>query len=115
MIPISNKNKDFFQSVYDVVRLIPPGRATSYGCIATYLGTPRSSRMVGWAMNSSHRFDDIPAHRVVNRNGLLTGKVHFNPPSKMEELLKKEGIVVINDAVANFDSVFWDPATELTL
>ncbi len=115
MIPISNKNKDFFQSVYDVVRLIPPGRATSYGCIAKYLGTPRSSRMVGWAMNSSHRFDDVPAHRVVNRNGLLTGKVHFNPPSKMEVLLKKEGIVVINDAVANFESVFWDPATELTL
>jgi methylated-DNA-protein-cysteine methyltransferase-like protein len=115
MIPISNKNHDFFQNVYDVVRLIPSGSVTSYGSIAKYLGTPRSSRMVGWAMNSSHKFDDIPAHRVVNRNGLLTGKIHFDPPAKMEELLKKEGIEIVNDAVVNFDSVFWDPVKELTL
>lgn len=115
MISISNKNHDFFQNVYDVVRLIPSGKVTSYGSIAKYLGAPRSSRMVGWAMNASHKFGNIPAHRVVNRNGLLTGKVHFDPPEKMEELLKKEGVDVLYDAVVNFDNIFWDPSKELSL
>ena len=86
---LSESSKDFFKDVYDVVRLIPKGRVTSYGAIAKYLGAPRSSRMVGWAMNAAHTMHDIPAHRVVNRNGLLTGKMHFSSPTMMEELLKK--------------------------
>jgi len=112
---LSEKNKDFFQNVYDVVRLIPKGRATSYGSIAKYLGAPRSSRMVGWAMNAAHNIDDVPAHRVVNRNGLLTGKMHFNPPEKMEILLKKEGIDVKKDQIVSFKEIYWDPSIELAL
>lgn len=110
---LSEKNKDFFDLVYQVVRLIPEGRVTSYGAIAKYLGSPKSSRMVGWAMNGSHRLPDVPAHRVVNRLGLLTGKIHFDTPETMELLLKKEGVLVENDQVKNFEKLFWDPMKEL--
>ena len=107
---------NFFDNVYEVVRLIPYGRATSYGTIAKYLGTGRSSRMVGWAMNAAHsQKKPVPAHRVVNRNGLLTGKHHFANPHMMQELLEQEGIIVKNDKIINFKKVFWDPAVELTL
>ena len=109
------KNKDFFQDVYDVVRLIPKGRVTSYGAIANYLGAKQAARMVGWAMNASHALSDVPAHRVVNRVGLLSGKNHFENPMHMEELLAKEGIIVENDQIKNFEKVFWDPAIELGL
>jgi methylated-DNA-protein-cysteine methyltransferase related protein len=112
---LSEKNKDFFQNVYDVVRLIPKGRATSYGSIAKYLGSPRSSRMVGWAMNAAHDLDDVPAHRVVNRIGLLTGKMHFAEENQMENLLKKEGIDVKKDQIVNFKEIYWDPSIELEL
>lgn len=112
---ISEKNKDFFDMVYQVTRLIPKGRVTSYGAIAKYLGSPQSSRMVGWAMNGSHRLSDIPAHRVVNRNGLLTGKVHFDPPSAMQELLENEGIKIKDDKVIDFETLFWNPIIELQL
>jgi len=107
--------KDFYQNIFDVVREIPSGRVTSYGAIAKYLGAARSSRLVGWAMNLSHsQAKDIPAHRVVNRNGLLTGKMHFNSPTEMENLLNAEGIIVVDDQIQNFKSVFWDPETELS-
>lgn len=112
---LSEKNKDFFTNVYDVVRLIPKGRVTSYGAIAKYLGMPRSSRMVGWAMNSAHSLNDVPAHRVVNRNGLLTGKMHFSTPEKMEELLNAEGVQVKNDQIIDFTNRVWDPSIELKL
>ena len=106
-------NSNFFSDVYDVVRLIPTGRVCSYGAIANYLGSKRSSRMVGWAMNASHKFDDIPAHRVVNRNGMLTGKHHFQQPNLMQELLEKEGIAIREDIVVDFNILFWDPLVEL--
>lgn len=106
---------NFFQLVYEVVKLIPPGRVTSYGAIANYLGTKGSARMVGWAMNASHSLNNVPAHRVVNRNGLLTGKNHFESPDLMEILLKAEGVLIKNDQVLNFDQVFWDPNQELEL
>jgi methylated-DNA-protein-cysteine methyltransferase-like protein len=112
-ISLNAKNRDFFASVYEVVRLIPKGRVTSYGAIANYLGTSKSSRMVGWAMNACHKLHDVPAHRVVNRNGILTGKMHFEFSSQMEELLKKEGIEVCDDKIVNFQSIFWDPAETL--
>ena len=115
MISINDKNKDFFQKVFEVVKLIPEGRVTSYGLIANYLGSKKSSRMVGWAMNASHKLLDVPAHRVVNRNGLLTGKMHFVPPSKMQELLEKEGIIVVEDQIQNFKDLVWDPMVELSL
>lgn len=114
-VSIPNKHKDFFHNVYDVVRLIPEGRAASYGAIAKYLGAPRSSRMVGWAMNAAHQFSDVPAHRVVNRNGMLTGKMHFSSPTQMEEILQKEGVKVKNDKIVDFKSVNWDPTSELEL
>ena len=105
---------DFYQRVYEVVRLIPPGRVTSYGAIARYLGTGRSSRMVGWAMNLSHHQPEyVPAHRVVNRNGLLTGKIHFTPPSAMQEPLENEGLTVTDDQIVNFNQYFWNPMDEL--
>lgn len=105
--------QNFFNSVFEVVKLIPYGRVTSYGAIATYLGTKSSSRMVGWAMNASHGLEDgIPAHRVLNRNGLLTGKMHFRG-NTMQELLENEGIEIKNDQVVNFDQLFWDPEKEL--
>ena len=115
MISLNDKNKDFFQSVFEVVNLIPEGRVTSYGLIANYLGSKKSSRMVGWAMNVSHKLLDIPAHRVVNRNGLLTGKMHFVPPSRMQELLENEGIIVIENQIQNFKDLVWDPMVELSL
>jgi methylated-DNA-protein-cysteine methyltransferase-like protein len=111
-----NKHADFFQNVYDVVRLIPKGRVTSYGAIAKYLGTARSSRMVGWAMNAAHsQKKAVPAHRFVNRKGLLTGKHHFSTPSLMKEIIKKEGIKVLKDKVVNFKLIYWDPIKELEL
>jgi methylated-DNA-protein-cysteine methyltransferase-like protein len=106
-------SENFFQDVYDVVRLIPPGRVTSYGAIANYLGAARSSRMVGWAMNASHTQSDIPAHRVVNRQGMLTGKMMFAYPMQMQELLEAEGLRVKDDRVEEFDLFFWDPVLEL--
>jgi methylated-DNA-protein-cysteine methyltransferase-like protein len=110
------KTNDFFQNVFDVVRLIPKGRVTSYGAIAKYLGTGGSSRMVGWAMNASHHVKPkVPAHRVVNRNGMLTGKAHFATPTLMEELLLKEKIKVKNETVLDFEKLFWDPVIELGL
>ncbi len=108
--------RNFFEDVFDVVRLIPPGRVTNYGCIAKYLGSGLSSRMVGWAMNASHVANPpVPAQRVVNRNGMLTGKHHFATPTLMEELLKQEGVVVVKDKVIDFEKLFWDPAKEIGL
>ncbi len=105
---------DFFSRVYDVVKQIPPGRVTSYGAIARYLGSGGSARMVGWAMNAAHNQPEyVPAHRVVNRNGLLTGKHHFDFPDAMKELLENEGIKVKGDQIIDFKIHFWDPATEL--
>ena len=105
---------DFFQRVYDVVKLIPPGRVTSYGAIARYLGTTRSARMVGWAMNKSHSQQFIiPAHRVVNRRGLLTGKHFFGGENVMQELLESEGLIVEDDQILNFNEKYWDPLKEL--
>jgi len=105
---------NFFNRVYQVVELIPFGRVTSYGAIAGYLGTRGSARMVGWAMNASHHaLNNIPAHRVVNRNGLLTGKRHFDGPDVMRQLLESEGILFDGDQIKNFSKVFWNPATEL--
>ena len=110
------KEYSFFQDVYEVVRQIPKGRVTSYGAIATYLGTKLSARMVGWAMNGAHNVrPKVPAQRVVNRNGMLTGKYHFSTPTLMEELLKKDGVKVKNDTVLDFDKKFWDPTTALSL
>jgi methylated-DNA-protein-cysteine methyltransferase-like protein len=104
----------FFEKVYEAVRLIPYGRVTSYGAIARYLGSAGSSRMVGWAMNSSHGTAEyVPAHRVVNRNGMLTGKHHFGGPSIMKQLLESEGIKVEDDKIVELKKYFWDPATEL--
>jgi len=109
-----NKNPDFFSKVYKITRLIPFGRVTSYGAIARCLGTARSARMVGWALNNSHFSESfIPAHRVVNRNGLLTGKHHFGGSNVMKELLESEGIQVEDDRIVNFEAIFWDPNTEL--
>ena len=109
------KRTSFFQDVYDVVRLIPKGKVTSYGAIAAYLGSKKSSRMVGWAMNSSHSIEDVPAHRVVNRNGLLTGKNHFDSPERMRELLESEGIRVKDNQIQNFEDYFWNPCIELEI
>ena len=110
------KHEDFFQNVFDVARLIPKGRVTNYGAVAKYLGAARSSRMVGWAMNAAHsQKKKVPAHRVVNRIGMLTGKHHFATPYLMAELLEKEGISVKNDKVVNFKMHFWDPMIELAL
>ena len=106
----------FFDRVYEVVKHIPPGRVTSYGAIARYVGSPQASRMVGWAMNQSHASREfIPAHRVVNRNGMLTGKHHFDGPGVMAELLENEGVAVIEDQVQDFREKFWDPLAELDL
>ncbi len=108
------KEYSFYSDVFDVARQIPKGRVTSYGAIAAYLGTKLSARMVGWAMNAAHTArPKVPAQRVVNRNGMLTGKHHFASPTLMEDLLKKEGIFVEEDTVVDFKNIFWDPATEL--
>ena len=98
-----------------MVRLIPHGRVTSYGAIAKYLGSKQSSRMVGWAMNASHTKKDVPAHRVVNRNGMLTGKNHFDTPDKMKFLLEQEGVMIHEDRVVDFECLFWDPSRELEI
>jgi len=106
----------FYDKVYKVTRLIPTGKVTSYGAIANYLGTAQSSRMVGWAMNNAgNQKEYVPAHRVVNRNGLLTGKHHFGSEMIMQELLEAEGIQVIDDQIIDFKKHFWDPMTELEL
>jgi methylated-DNA-protein-cysteine methyltransferase related protein len=114
--PSGKKEESFFELVYEVVRQIPKGRATSYGAIAAALGTKLSARMVGWAMNGADRVKPkVPAHRVVNRNGMLSGRHHFKTPTLMEELLKKEGIKVKNDTIIDFEKIFWDPVNELEL
>ncbi len=104
---------NFFEDVYEVVKLIPQGRVSSYGAIAKYLGAKGSARMVGWAMNSAHGLEDVPAHRVVNRNGLLTGKNHFSDPDEMQAKLEAEGIKISNDKIIGFDNFHWDPSIEL--
>lgn len=109
---------DYFEQVYQVVRLVPAGRVTSYGAIANYLSLKSGARMVGWAMNNANanpQAEPVPAHRVVNRNGLLTGKMHFATPTAMQEALEAEGIAVVDDAIQNFDVLFWDPIIELAL
>lgn len=105
-------NQNFFERVYEIAKLIPYGRVTSYGAIATYLGAARSARMVGWAMNNSGE-NDVPAHRVVNRIGLLTGKQHFEGTNLMQQLLESEGIIVVENKIQNFEIVYWNPMTEL--
>ena len=108
-----NKKLDFFERVYDVVSKIPSGRVSTYGAIASFLGTKNSARVVGWAMNASHLKGNMPAHRVVNRIGLLTGKNHFFGTNLMQQLLQNEGIEVKNNQVTNFKNIFWDPSLEL--
>jgi len=108
------KSDNFFNKVYNVAKLIPYGRVTSYGAIAKYLGAAKSARMVGWAMNASHNNEEIPAHRVVNRSGLLTGKHHFNGTNLMQQLLESEGIIIKENKIQNFSAIFWDPFKELT-
>ena len=105
--------KSFFDRVYEVARLIPYGRVTSYGAIAKYLGASRSARMVGWAMNASGRQEDVPAHRVVNRKGVLTGKHHFEGTNLMQQLLESEGVEVVDNQITDFKTLFWDPSVEL--
>jgi methylated-DNA-protein-cysteine methyltransferase related protein len=109
-----NTDESFFEKVYHVTRLIPPGRVTNYGAIARYTGAPGASRMVGWALNNSNAQDEfVPAHRVVNRNGMLSGKHHFRHENLMQELLESEGIEVENDQIIGFEKYFWDPNAEL--
>lgn len=110
----NNKNERFFEKVYSVARKIPFGRVTSYGAIASYLGSVKSARVVGWAMNSAPSEKKyVPAHRVVNRNGLLTGKYHFGNTNTMKQLLENEGIMVKEDRIVDFDKTFWDPSKEI--
>lgn len=112
----ADTQRSFFEEVYAVVRLVPKGRVTSYGAIAKFLGTGKSARMVGWAMNAAHMVKPkVPAHRVVNRNGMLSGKMHFATPTLMQELLEKEKIIVKKDTIQDFDKLFWDPAKEIGL
>jgi methylated-DNA-protein-cysteine methyltransferase-like protein len=112
----SPKHHSFFGDVWDIVRQVPPGRVTTYGAIAKYLGTKMSARMVGWALNAVHYIEPpVPAQRVVNRMGLLSGKAHFNPPSSMQEALEEEGLVIKDDIIQNFEKHFWDPSVELRL
>lgn len=112
--PSGKKDESFFEMVFEIAREIPKGRVTSYGAIAAALGTKLSARMVGWAMNGSFRVKPkVPAHRVVNRNGMLSGKMHFAYPEQMQELLEKEGVKVVYDQVQDFEKRFWDPAKEL--
>lgn len=108
------ENQNFFHKVYEVAEQIPLGRVTSYGAIAKYLGAARSARMVGWAMNGAHNMEHIPAHRVVNKAGLLTGKHHFDGTNLMQQLLESEGVEVIDNQIQNLDKHFWDPFTELS-
>lgn len=110
---MSKNSASFYNRVYEVVRQVPEGKVTTYGAIAHCLGSKGSSRMVGWAMNNSHHLDNpVPAHRVVNRNGVLTGKHHFPGANLMKELLENEGIEIVNDNIVDFSKVFWDPAVE---
>lgn len=109
------KSDNFFEKVYEVAKQIPFGRVTSYGAIAKYLGAARSARMVGWAMNASHNLEEIPAHRVVNRKGLLTGKHHFDGTNLMQQLLESEGVEVKENQIQHFETIFWDPFKELEL
>jgi len=111
---MTTKSDNFFEKVYEVARLIPYGRVTSYGAIAKYLGAARSARMVGWAMNASGNDDTVPAHRVVNRIGVLTGKHHFQGTSLMQQLLESEGVEIRDNKIVNFDVLFWDPSKQLT-
>ncbi len=114
--PSGKKDESFFEQVFNVVRKIPKGRVTSYGAIAAALGTKSSARMVGWALNGSHKVKPkVPAQRVVNRQGLLTGKIHFDYPEQMQELLEKDGVQVMDDQVVDFQKKFWDPLKELGL
>jgi len=114
VMPSGKREASFFELVYEVTRQIPKGRVTSYGAIAACLGTALSARMVGWAMNGAHQVrPKVPAHRVVNRLGILSGKHHFSPPGSMERLLKKEGVKIKEDRVVDFAQLFWDPAKEL--
>ena len=109
------KTENFFEKVYEVVRLIPYGKVTTYGSIAKYLGAARSARIVGWAMNNSHNLSkEFPAHRVVNRKGLLTGKHHFSGTNLMQQLLESEGIIVVENQIQELEKVFWDPIKELS-
>jgi methylated-DNA-protein-cysteine methyltransferase-like protein len=112
--PMKKKGNEFFQDVYDVVRLIPKGRATSYGAIAAYLGSKRNARIVGWAMGSGYEEDGLPAHRVVNSQGILSAKMQFPTPTTMQERLENEGIIVKNDKIQNWKECFWDPEKELS-
>lgn len=115
-MPDGSREISFFDQVYDVVRQIPKGRVTSYGAIARFLGSGKSARMVGWALNGASAIKPkVPAHRVVNSAGLLSGKAHFATPTLMEELLAKEKIKVLNEKIVDFDKKFWDPAAELAL
>lgn len=114
-VQTKKSKENFFSDVYDVVRLIPKGRVTSYGAIAAYLGMRSGARMVGWAMNASHAEKNVPAHRVVNSQGLLTGRHHFATPDAMEKLLKREGVRIVKHQVADFKKLFWNPAAELGL
>jgi methylated-DNA-protein-cysteine methyltransferase related protein len=110
------KEKDhtnFFNDVFEVAKLVPKGRVTSYGAIGEYLGLKRSARMVGWAMNQAHGRPEIPAHRVVNQKGLLTGKYHFATPTLMQELLEAEGVKVVEDQIQDFEKIYWEPMKEL--
>ena len=114
LTPSGRKDQSFFELVYQVARQIPAGRVTSYGAIAACLGTKLSARMVGWAMNGAHTvIPEIPAHRVVNRNGMLSGRHHFGSPTRMQELLELEGTKVVDDTVVNFSEKFWDPLKEM--
>lgn len=112
---VPTNKSSFFEDVWDVVRQVPRGRVTTYGAIANYLGTRMSARMVGWAMNAAHSMGNVPAQRVVNRNGMLSGKAHFGSPTLMQELLESDGVTVANDTVTHFSELFWDPAKELAL
>ncbi|MDO5105772.1 MGMT family protein [Capnocytophaga sp.] len=109
---MNQKNTDFFEKVYELVRQIPYGKVTTYGLIANALGAKKSARMVGWALNASHGKEDVPAHRVVNRNGILTGKFHFQGTNLMQQLLESEGITVENDQIVDFEKYLWQPETE---
>lgn len=112
----TNDKQNIYEAIYDVVRCIPKGRVTSYGAVAAAVGARSGARLVGYAMNLSMNVKPkVPAHRVVNRNGMLSGKHHFSPPEKMQQLLEKEGIKVVDDTVVDFDRLFWDPLKEITL
>lgn len=110
---LNSNNDNFFEMVYEIARKIPEGRVTSYGAIAKALGAARSARMVGWAMNAAHNIEDVPAHRVVNRNGVLTGKHHFEGTNLMQQLLESEGVEVIDNQIVDFEKYFWQPEIRL--